>query len=134
MPAEFIRCAECGVFFAKDESGNSVCGKCSNEPYVPSSPKDCLRYLKSYIRDLESAGEMLTVPELSQRTQVSDTVIWEFIRSGQMDVASFSDPEVRDFVVKRNRERRKESQARTPQPVSSEPEPKRKGFHKRPDD
>jgi hypothetical protein len=133
MPAEFIQCTECSVFFAKDDSGRSLCGKCSDEPYVPSSPKDCLRYLKSFLRDLESAGEMLTVPELSLRTQVSDTVIWEFIRSGQMDVASFNDPEVRDFVVKRNRERLRESQARTPQAVSSEPEKKRTGFHKRPD-
>ena len=134
MTVEFVKCSDCSVFFARDDSDSTLCHKCRAEPYVPSSPKDCLRYLRTLLRDLEINGELLTIPELAVRAQVSDTVIWDFIKSGQLDTASFNDPEVRDFMVKRIRERRKEAQARTPQPVSSEPQPKRAGFHKRPDD
>ncbi|MEZ5337748.1 MAG: hypothetical protein R3F46_05740 [bacterium] len=101
-----------------------------------ASPKDKLRHLKSILRDYASHGKMLTIPQLSEESQLSDTVIWEFINSGQLDVATFNDPDVRDFVIKRRRERIKDAQTRQPQPVSSEPEPtsKRSGFHKRVDD
>lgn len=135
MPVEFIKCSECSVFFPKDEKGSTACPKCRNEPMEFSGPKDKLRHLKNILRDNAAKGNMLTIPQLSEISQIGDTVIWEFINSGQLDVASFSDPEVRDFVVKRRREKLKEAQSRVAQPVSSEPEPTKKhsGFHKRVD-
>ena len=136
MPAEFLKCTECSIFFPRDEKGNDKCPKCRDEPYVPDSPRDRLRHLKNTLRDNAARGLMLTIPQLAEQSGLSDTVIWEFINSGQLDVASFNDPDVRDFVVKRKRERMREVQSRVAQPVSSEPEPtkKRSGFHKRIDD
>jgi hypothetical protein len=124
-----------------DASGqHDTCPKCRNEESTSEqSPHEILRTLKNALRDAQSEGSFLTVPDLSRRTGIEEAQIWHFIQSDEIETASFSDPEVRSFVVRRQKERMKASQKRAqldtkpakPENVAHE---RKSGFHLRIDD
>ncbi len=68
-----------------------------------ASMKDILLVLKRQVRECNVIGEFLTVPELSHCTDVAESTIWHFIRSGQLDTISLDDPKVREFLLEKRR-------------------------------
>jgi hypothetical protein len=131
MAIEFTRCESCGIIFPNQDGKYSQCPKCRNEVGQSASIHDLLRLLKNAIRDTQSRGAFLTVTELSAVTGIEEEKIWHFIHSGEIDTASFNDPEVRNFVVRRKKELMK-STIKAPSDTEAKPEeparPK-SGFH-----
>jgi hypothetical protein len=133
MAIEFTRCETCGIIFPNEDGKYTQCPKCRKEETQGTSIHDLLRLLKNAIRDTQSRGVFLTVAELSKLTNIEEDTIWHFIHSGEIDTASFSDPEVRSFIARRKKELMK-STLKTPSDVETKPdEPSRpkSGFHLR---
>jgi hypothetical protein len=136
---EFTRCERCGIIFPR-AAKESICPKCQElgeeEPAAETRGKhEILRDLKNIIRDAEARGVFLTVAELSERTEIEESTIWEYIQSGEIDTASFDDPQVREFIVRKRREQMKSMRSsRPPEPASRTPAEKLRGFHSRADD
>ncbi len=134
MPIEFTRCESCGIIFPNEDGKHARCSKCRNEEAQSVSSRDLLRILKNAMRDSQSRGTFLTIHDLAQQTEIEEDRIWGFIHSGEIDTASFSDPEVRSFIARKKKELMKSSS----KPVEQEPKPeegskRRSGFHLRTD-
>jgi hypothetical protein len=132
MAPEFTRCTECGIIFQSTE-GETQCPKCCAAEESAQAVRDkseMLRFLKNLLRDAQAAGEFLTVVELSKRTGIEEAQIWEFIHSGEIDTASFDDPHVRDFLVRKRREQAK-AKITASQDSDQQQRKKRSGFHSR---
>jgi len=136
---EFTRCERCGIIFPRSEN-EKLCSKCRERTEEETaaatrSKQDILRTLKTTIRDAETSGVFLTVSELSERTGIEEPNIWEYIQSGEIDTASFDDPQVRDFVVRKRREQMKSfSSSKRLDQSSRGAATKIRGFHSRSDD
>jgi hypothetical protein len=128
---EFIKCEQCSIIFPSQDSSQTLCPKCRKEESKVVSDRDMLRALKNTLRDAQTAGMYLTVAELSRKTDITEERIWRFIHAGEIDTASFNDPGVRDFVVKRQKERLKTSVQKPEQQSKPDdkPKPKVSGFH-----
>lgn len=107
MALDFTKCEQCGIIFANPDSQQQLCPKCRHEAPQTISTREQLRLVKNELRDQQAQGCFLTVEELSEHTGVEQSTIWHFIHSGEIDTASFNDPGVRDFIVKRRKERMK---------------------------
>lgn len=137
MTPEFIRCKGCGIIF-QSSTGEELCPKCVRTAETGNAfldKKEMLRFLKNLLRDAQAAGEFLTVTELSTRTSIAESQIWDFIHNGEIDTASFDDPHVRDFLVRKRREL-SQVKRKTSSEAESEGgrEKKPRGFHSRLDD
>lgn len=137
MTPEFTKCKGCGIIFQSSE-GETLCPKCrasedTNQAILDK--KEMLRFLKNLLRDSQATGEFLTVADLSVRTKIAESQIWEFIHSGEIDTASFDDPHVRDFLVRKRRElaQAKKSESSDSDSGSGRGK-KRSGFHSKLDD
>ena len=137
MTPEFIRCKGCGIIFQSSE-GAELCPKCvksAESGHAFQDKKEMLRFLKNLLRDAQAAGEYLTVTELSTRTNIAESQIWTFIHSGEIDTASFDDPHVRDFLVRKRRELSQVKwKASSEAELKGGREKKPRGFHSRLDD
>jgi hypothetical protein len=71
--------------------------------------RDALRVLKGTLRDAQARGDLMTITDLADATGIGEDRIWGFITDGEIDTASFNDPQVRDFVFKRRREMLKQN-------------------------
>ena len=135
MSPTFIRCEVCGIIFPDEGEGHTRCPKClaPEEPEEavedPGTKREILRTLKNALRDAQSSGQFLTVPELAKQTEIEETKIWDYIQSGEIDTASFDDPKVRDFLVKKRREQLQGLVGDKPQKKSAPKKPS--GFHTR---
>lgn len=137
MVPDFSICNTCGIIFNNPDGVHQQCLKCRSEPSELDSQRDELRLLRNTIRDALAVGEYLTVPQLSEKTNVDAEQIWHFIRSGEIDTASFDDPSVRDFLVRKRREQDKLARQMQDQSAGKSPastKKKRSGFHLRADD
>jgi hypothetical protein len=135
MPIEFTRCESCGIIFPNQDGKETRCTKCRNEGTQSVSSRDLLRILKNALRDSQSRGAFLTIHDLAVQTEIDEERIWGFIHSGEIDTASFSDPEVRSFVARKKKELMKSSVKPAEQEQKPEEGAKRKsGFHLRVDD
>jgi hypothetical protein len=131
MAIEFTRCETCSIIFPNQDGQYSQCPKCRNEVSQGASIHDLLRLLKNAIRDTQSRGAFLTVDELSNATGIDVDKIWHFIHNGEIDTATFSDPEVRSFIARRKKELMK-STLKAPsdaEPKPEEPSRPKSGFH-----
>lgn len=131
MAIEFTRCESCGIIFPNQDGKYTQCSKCRNDVAQGASIHDLLRVLKNTIRDTQSRGAFLTVTELSKLTGIEEDKIWHFIHTGEIDTASFNDPDVRSFIVRRKKELMKST---LKAPAEAEPKPEeahrpRSGFH-----
>jgi hypothetical protein len=115
MPLDFTKCDQCGMIFPSQDSSQRLCPKCRHEESSELSTRELLRTLKNALRDAQSSGVFFTVPELSRRTGILEDKIWHYIHTGEIDTASFNDPQVRDFLVKRHKERMKASLPKPPE-------------------
>jgi hypothetical protein len=127
--SEFATCAQCGRIFANPGGQHNMCTRCRGDETHELSTRDALRLLKGTLRDAQARSELMTIPELSKATGVDEQRIWGFISDGEIDTASFNDPQVRDFVFKRRRELLKQSQA--PAEEKAQPQEHHHGFHHR---
>ena len=131
MAIEFTRCETCGIIFPNEDGKYAQCPKCRKEESSSASIHDLLRLLKNSIRDTQSRGVFLTVTELSKLTNIEEDTIWHFIHTGEIDTASFSDPEVRSFIARKKKELMK-STLKAPADSEAKPEEPsrpRSGFH-----
>jgi len=140
MAVEFKKCKYCGMIFPDASGQQDTCPKCRHEAAASElSQRDILRTLKNALRDAQSQGLFLTVPELAGRTGVEETQIWHFIQTEEIETANFSDPEVRSFVIRQRKERYKATHPQTP-PESKSAKPDsavqehKSGFHLKIDD
>lgn len=106
MPLEFTKCEKCGKIFPAREVGATQCPACRGVS-AELSDKDLLRQLKNTLRDVQSKGEFLDIPQLSAASKVEEDKIWHFINSGDISTASVDDPAVRDFLIRKKREQAK---------------------------
>jgi len=140
MPVEFKKCKFCGMIFPDAGGQQDTCPRCRHEATTGElSQRDILRTLKNALRDAQSQGIFLTVPELAGRTGVEETMIWHFIQTDEIETASFNDPEVRSFIARRQMERLKTSLGRAqhegkPARPGDAPRERKSGFHLKIDD
>jgi hypothetical protein len=139
MPMQFTKCKQCGMIFPDASGHNDTCPKCRHEEITGEmSARDVLRTLKNLLRDAQSQGQFLTVPELSKRAGVEEGLIWHFIQTDEIETAAFNDPDVRGFVARRQMDRLKANQQRAMQERKpAKPEAARdhkSGFHLKVDD
>jgi hypothetical protein len=139
MPAEFKKCKDCGMIFPDAGGQQELCPKCRHEDNAgEKSTRDLLRTLKNLLRDAQSQGQFLTVPELAKRSGIEEGVIWHFIQTDEIETAAFNDPEVRGFVARRQMDKLKATQQRALQehkPAKPEaPREHKSGFHLKVDD
>ena len=141
MPTEFTKCEGCGIIFANSDSAQTLCPKCRHEESTAVTPRDILRQLRNVLRDAQISGAFLTVPELAEKANTTEEQIWRFIHDGEIDIASFNDPAVRDYLVRKQRERLKAMHPKASEPVKpaagekgGASGAKRGGFHLRGDD
>ncbi len=126
MASTFTKCMGCGKIFAAENSERN-CPACRGEAGTLST-RDQLRKVKSYIRDMMSRGEFITIAEAARGSEVEEHQVWEFIQAGEIDLTPFNDPQVRNFLV--NKRREQEKLRRDDSPKTPEPAPeKRSGFH-----
>jgi len=136
---DFTRCERCGIIFPRTEN-ETLCPKCSERgdeilTTELRSKQEILRTLKNIIRDAQAKGEFLTVAELSESTKIEEATIWEYIQSGEIDTATFDDPEVREFIVRKRREQMKSLRsAKRAEEPPRDATTKIRGFHSRSDD
>jgi hypothetical protein len=130
--SDFTACARCGKIFLNPGKTETLCPRCRGDEAVELSARDALRLVKNTLRDAQAAGALMTMPEVARATGVSEDRVWGFITSGEIDTASFDDPQVRDFVHKRRRELLKQGPGGAEE--QSEPGKPRSGFHMRTDD
>jgi hypothetical protein len=136
MATEFTKCEQCGLIFANPNGEQSLCPKCRQAEPGEISGKDLLRKLRNLLRDAQCQGAFMTIHELAANAQVNEDRVWHFIHTGELDTASFNDPEVRDFVVKKRKEMLK-SRVGQPESPANQPgtaRPKTSGFHLRVED
>jgi hypothetical protein len=130
--SDFTSCGRCGKIFLNPGKVHDNCPHCRGDESLELSARDALRLVKNTIRDAQAKGDLLTMPQVSELTGVSEERIWNFITSGEIDTASFEDPAVRDFVHKRRRELlRQGGQPHAGEPLETK---QRSGFHMREDD
>jgi predicted DNA-binding transcriptional regulator AlpA len=103
------------------------------------SSADTLRMLKNAIRDVMASGEMITVTQLSEKTGIDESRIWHHIHSGEISTASFSDPQVKDYMHKKKVERiqmKRKMSGKHEEPAKEAPKEKKpkSGFHISSDD
>jgi hypothetical protein len=130
MPAEFTKCAQCGIIFPNPDGQRELCPRCANEPLEhEESLREVLRRLKNLLRDAQANGTFLTMEQLAQQANTDESRIWHFIQSGEIDTATLSDPEVKTFLARRHKERLKASvtQPKQPAPGSGRPAAEDKG-------
>lgn len=109
MSPTFVKCEKCTKIFAKEGSGPDICPKClDNSKDVPDDAVSQLRLLKNTIRDVQSRGEMITIPQLVEETGIEEETVWKYISSGEIDTAKFDDPEVREYMQRKRLEREQE--------------------------
>jgi len=138
MAPDFSKCEQCGIIFLDPGNQNQLCPKCRDEEEVPEqSKRDVLRLLKNTIRDAQSRNVMLTVDDLSERTQIPAHIIWSFIQAGDIDTASFDDPQVKQFLARQRLERDHDLKQQVQKTFSKDPADKsddkagkeRRGYH-----
>ena len=135
MDTIFSRCKECGIIFHNPEGKYEKCPKCRDDA-GELSERDTLRLIRNTVRDFQAKGEFVTVKQLVNLTGVSEKQIWHFIKNGDLDTASFSDPQVREYIVRRRRELsravkgKEASQSEKPEA----PPARSSGFHMKRDD
>jgi hypothetical protein len=136
MPVEFTKCEQCGLIFANPGGEEVLCSKCRQVEPESISSRELLRKLRNLLRDFQVQGAFLTIPELAEKAAVSEERVWHFIHTGELDTASFNDPEVRDFVVKKRKEMLKSrvNPSDTGQSQPGTARPKTSGFHLRVED
>lgn len=137
MVPDFSKCSTCGIIFNNPGGIHQQCSKCRSEPAELELPRDELRLLKNTIKDALAAGEFMTVPQLTEKTSVDAEQIWHYIRSGEIDTASFDDPNVRNFLVRKRREQDKLTRQLQEQTIDKEKPAnvkKRSGYYLRADD
>ena len=128
---DFSKCSTCGKIF-KRESEEKDCPSCRQEPAAPPSDKEYLRLVRNLIKDAMASGEMLTVPQIIEKTSVPESKVWHFIASGEIDTASFRDPEVQRFIQKQRLERLRKLGGDDDAKVADEPAAEKpRGFHTR---
>jgi hypothetical protein len=130
--SDFTACGRCGKIFANPGKVQEFCPRCRGDESLDLSARDALRLVKNALRDAQARGELMTMPQVAVATGVAEERIWTFISSGEIDTASFDDPQVRDFVQKRRRELLRHGQPSQPEP--GEAAKPRSGFHTRDDD
>ncbi|MCC7479430.1 hypothetical protein IT575_13380 [bacterium] len=126
MASSFTKCMSCGKIFAAADSERN-CPACRGEAGEPSL-REQLRMVKSYIRDMMSRGEFITIAEAARGSEVAESRVWEFIQAGEIDLTPFNDPQVRNFLVNKRREQeklRRDDSPKTPEPAPEKPS----GFH-----
>jgi hypothetical protein len=104
MALEFTKCESCGIIFPNQDGTEKMCPKCRNEDASGMTVRDLLRILKNALRDAQGRGQFLTIHDLSTQTKIEEDKIWGFIHRGEIDTASFNDPEVRTFVARKKME------------------------------
>ena len=132
MTADFSRCKKCNKIFAKTEASQVLCPACGGATKASGSKREQLYAVREVLKDAMAAGEFLTTPELAERCGVEQGVIWNMIRSGEIDTASFNDPGVRDYLVRKHREQQKQAQETKPKkekPEGGTGHKKSSGFH-----
>lgn len=143
MAQEFTRCKACSIIFLNTDGTQTLCPKCLDkvdvEPEIDESVenKDFLRCLKNAVRDAQAKGEMFNTGNLAEQTGVPESKIWFFIKSGELDTASFNDPRVHEYLKRKRIERARELAKSARGTQEPEPEEKKisRGFHLRsPDD
>jgi hypothetical protein len=123
MTQQFSKCETCGIIFLNPNEEHRQCPRCREETALPESDRDVLRLLKNMLRDAQSHGEFLTLHELSEQTGVPEEKIWHFIHNGEIDTASFNDPEVREYLVRKRREIAKMARGRPGEPERADSQP-----------
>lgn len=131
--SEFANCTECGRIFANPGGEHTLCTRCRGTAGGPLSARDALRLLKSTLRDAQAKSDLMTIEDLSKVTGIDPQRIWGFISDGEIDTASFNDPQVRDFVIKRRRELLKQSAHQDEKPAAPDHH-HHSGFHNRADE
>lgn len=128
MP-EFIKCSECGKIFAR-QGEESLCRSCRHEDSGPRTEREMLRDLRNYLRDCQAQGVMLTIENLCADTNVTPEIVWHFIHTGDLDLARFDDPAVKNYLVQKRREQERKLQDRARE-LSTTPDskPVSRGFH-----
>lgn len=129
MPLDFTKCEECGKIFPQSAIGQTLCPACQGIS-AELTDKDLLRQLKNTLRDVQARGEFLNIFQLADESHVSEDKIWHFINTGELSTASFDDPAVRDYLVRKKRELAK--QAKQPKEKMDEKD-KRKFYSKKKD-
>lgn len=129
MPVEFIKCEKCGKIFGRSEE-ETLCPACREVDAGPKTPKELLRIVRNYIRDVQARGALMTLEQVAEETGVDYATIWEFIQRGDIDLARFDDPQVKSFLLQRRREQDKNLRHRVDEIKTAEPEQKKSGgFH-----
>jgi len=128
MPAEFIKCTECGKIFAKSGE-ETLCSSCRNENEGPKTEKESLRLVRNFIRDLQAKGIMMTLEQVVEETGVDYATIWSFIQRGEIDLARFDDPQVKSYLLHRRRDQEKRLGNRAEEIKTSEEPRRHGGFH-----
>jgi hypothetical protein len=82
MSSEFTRCNSCGIIFHNPGHRDESCARCQPDWKPMLSDKDKLRLLKGILRDAQAAGQLLTIPQLAERSRIDYAEIWQFIQSG----------------------------------------------------
>lgn len=127
MAGNFTKCESCGKIFASDD-GAKLCPACRGESGALSA-REQLRLVKSYIRDMMSRGEFVTIAEAARGSKVEEKLVWEFIQSGEIDLTPFNDPQVRNFLVNKRREQDRLKRDDSKPAPEGESKPRRSGFH-----
>jgi hypothetical protein len=138
MSPTFVKCEKCAKIFAKEGSGEDICPKCGDAASLEAAdPGSNLRLLKNTIRDVQSRGELITIPQLVEITGIDEETVWKYISSGEIDTARFDDPMVREFMQRKRLEREHELRRKglrgEPEAHDSPAAPKPRGFHIRRD-
>ena len=137
MPLEFTKCESCGIIFPNQDGKETLCPKCRHTGSSGVSSRDLLRIVKNVIRDAQGRGVFLTVAEISKQTDVEEETIWGFIHRGEIDTASFNDPEVRTFIARKKMEKMQSVMKKKDEPADNEstkPNKPRSGLHFRRED
>jgi hypothetical protein len=127
----FIQCEACGKIFAPAE-GESRCASCRGVPEPGHTKRETLRVVKNYIRDLMARGEFGTIASVAAELDVSQSTIWGYIESGEIDLTPFDDPQVRNYLINKRREMdraRRDEAARPAGKPGPEPTQQPSGFH-----
>lgn len=128
MP-DFIKCAECGKIFAR-ESEETLCRNCRHEDTGPRTEREMLRDLRNYLRDCQAQGVMLTIDNLCEDTNIPPEMVWHFIHTGDLDLARFDDPAVKNYLLQKRREQERKLQDRAKEiTTEAESKPLNRGFH-----
>lgn len=98
----FKYCKVTGKLFY-DTEGVDICPEVQEEYAARLDYATNLQKVKNTIKDYAAKGELLSVPQVSKLTGVSEVEIYIYVYKGDLSTLDLDDPKVREYKLNRQR-------------------------------